>query len=115
MFVRFDDEGAAARVKAWAGAGLRRAGLTARRARAAADRLADAAREAIGAIRGREAGADAEVMLVLRDDDGELAFEMVADGDRPVATLQDGAGPWEAIERRVAGDGVTCLRMRPAD
>ena len=103
----------------WARAALRNAGMPARLAQQAARRLSDAFSSAVTAIQGADAdGAQdaAQVMLVLSDEDGELAFEMIADCDRSEKAFQRAhCAPgcrWEAVERRVAGDGVTCLRMR---
>ena len=106
---------AAQRAAMWARGKLRDAGLPARAAKGAAERLADAFRAAMLSIHGpgpaaRGRGGDAaEVMLSLSDEDGDLSFELIADGDQPDAERLAG---WEATERRVAGDGVTCLRMR---
>ena len=115
---------AAASADRWARGALRHAGFSARIIQKAADRLAGAFRAAVTGLKtGGAAGAasrsEGQLMLVLSDDEGELAFELIADGDRREAAFaeeQDERGSrWDAIERRVAGDGVTCLRLRAAE
>ncbi len=112
------DMSAAPKAGSWAQDALRQAGVSARIARSVSTQLAEAFAAAVRAFSG--AGERCEeaqqMMLVLSDDGGELAFELIADGDRNEKAFgRDDAtrgAAWEAVERRVAGDGVTCLRMR---
>lgn len=112
------DMSAAPKAGSWAQDTLRRAGVSARIARSVSARLTEAFTAAVRAFRdaGERRGEAQQMMLVLSDDSGELAFELIADGDRREQAFErkDAAlgAAWEAVERRVAGDGVTCLRMR---
>ena len=99
---------------AWARQALEAAGTPPCAARKGGLRLAAGLRAAAAAFAEARCacGGAPKAMLALTDEDGELAFELIADGDQCVRRLADRpAGKLWQAERRVAGDGATRLRM----
>ncbi len=112
MFIDCGRE-APAQAETWAQAALAKAGVPEGEAAQAAHRLSDGVRAAVAAFDCAKRGPGSpKAMLALSDDEGELAFELVADGDPSRARAQACAETaWQAAERRVAGDGAFRLRM----